>query len=98
MNELVAQGEISSRIYMLRGKEVMLDIHLAELYHVKPRRLREQMKRNIKRFPDDFMFQIDENEVNIMVSQNAIPSKQHLGGAFPYVFTEQGLYMLAFST
>ncbi len=95
MDKLIKESEISSRIYTLRGKEVMLDIHLAELYHVKPRRLREQMKRNIKRFPDDFMFQIDENEVNIMVSQNAIPSKQHLGGAFPYVFTEQGLYMLA---
>ena len=73
----------------------MLDTHLAELYHVKPRRLREQVKRNIERFPDDFMFQIDEDEVNLMVSQNAIPSRQYLGGALPYVFTEQGLYMLA---
>ena len=44
---------------------------------------------------DDFMFQLNENEVELMVSQNAIPSKQHLGGALPYAFTEQGIYMLA---
>ena len=73
----------------------MLDTHLAELYQVKARRLREQVKRNIERFPEDFMFQLTEDDVEYMVSQNAIPSKQHLGGALPYVFTEQGLYMLA---
>ncbi|PHS31984.1 MAG: DNA-binding protein [Sulfurovum sp.] len=95
MDELIVQGEISSKIVTLRGKQVMLDRDLAVLYHVKPIRLREQVKRNSKRFPDDFMFQLSENEVKIMVSQNAIPSKQHLGGALPYVFTEQGIYMLA---
>ena len=95
MDELVVQGEISSHIFTLRGKQVMLDRDLAELYQVKAIRLREQVKRNSKRFPDDFMFQLTEEEVKIMVSQNAIPSKQHLGGALPYVFTEQGIYMLA---
>ena len=95
MNELILQNEIKNQIYSVRGKEVMLDTHLAELYQVKARRLREQVKRNIERFPEDFMFQLTENEVEYMVSQNAIPSKQHLGGALPYVFTEQGLYMLA---
>ena len=95
MDELVVQGEISSRILTLRGKQVMLDRDLAELYQVKATRLREQVKRNSKRFPDDFMFQLSENEVEVMVSQNAIPSKQHLGGALPYAFTEQGVYMLA---
>ena len=95
MDELILQNEIKSQIYSVRGKEVMLDTHLAELYQVKARRLREQVKRNIGRFPEDFMFQLSENEVEYMVSQNAIPSKQHLGGALPYVFTEQGLYMLA---
>ena len=95
MNELMLQNEIKSRIYKVRNKEVMLDTHLAELYKVKPRRLREQVKRNIERFPEDFMFQLTETEINYMVSQNATPSKQHLGGALPYVFTEQGLYMLA---
>ena len=95
MDELIVQGEINSKILTLRGKQVMLDRDLAELYCVIPRRLREQVKRNIKRFPEDFMFQLSENEIEVMVSQNAIPSKQHLGGALPYAFTEQGIYMLA---
>jgi len=95
MDELVVQGEINSRILTLRGRQVMLDRDLAELYQVKAIRLREQVKRNIKRFPDDFMFQLNEKEVELMVSQNAIPSKQHLGGALPFAFTEQGIYMLA---
>ena len=95
MDELVVQGEINSRILTLRGRQVMLDRDLAELYQVKSIRLREQVKRNSKRFPYDFMFQLTENEVEIMVSQNAIPSKQHLGGALPFAFTEQGIYMLA---
>ncbi len=95
MNEMIVQSEISSHILTLRGKQVILDRDLAELYQVKAIRLREQVKRNSKRFPEDFMFQLNEKEVEIMVSQNAIPSKQHLGGALPYVFTEQGVYMLA---
>ena len=66
-----------------------------ELYDVKPTRLREQVKRNIKRFPKHFMFQLTAKEVEAMVSQNAIPSMQHLGGYLPYVFTEHGVLMLA---
>jgi len=95
MNELAVQGEISSKILTLRNQQVMLDRDLAALYGVKPIRLREQVKRNSKRFPSDFMFQLTNAEVEYMVSQNAIPSKQHLGGALPYVFTEEGIYMLA---
>jgi len=95
MDELIVQGEISSKILTLRGQQVMLDRDLAALYGVKPIRLREQVKRNQDRFPEDFMFQLTQKEVDFMVSQNAIPSKQHLGGAMPYVFTEQGVYMLA---
>src|SRR6185295_12694179 len=53
------------------------------------------VKRNIERFPRNFMFQLTEKEVNLLVSQNAIPSKQHLGGYLPYAFTEHGLLMLA---
>ena len=60
----------------------MLDKDLAELYDVKSRRLREQVKRNSPRFPSDFMFKLTEDEVEFMVSQNAIPSRKHLGG-FP---------------
>jgi len=95
MQELVTQGEIGSKILTLHGQQVMLDRDLANLYGVKSIRLREQVKRNSERFPDDFMFQLTDNEVEIMVSQNAIPSKQHLGGALPYAFTEEGIYMLA---
>lgn len=93
MNEVTASidDSIKNKIYTIRGLQVMLDRDLAELYDVKPIRLREQVKRNSDRFPDDFMFQLNDNEVEIMVSQNAIPSKQYLGGSLPYVFTEQGV-------
>jgi len=69
MDELVVQGEINSKILTLRGKQVMLDRDLAELYCVIPRRLREQVKRNIKRFPEDFMFQLSENEIEAFTEQ-----------------------------
>ncbi len=95
MNELLVQNEIGSRIFMLRGKEVMLDRDLAELYGVETRALKQAVKRNMKRFPDDFIFEVKKEEVELMVSQSVIPSKQHLGGAIPYAFTEQGVYMLA---
>lgn len=73
----------------------MLDRDLATLYGVVAIRLREQVKRNHERFPENFMFQLSENEVENMVSQNAIPSKKHLGGSLPYAFTEHGVLMLA---
>jgi hypothetical protein len=87
--------EIAERIYLIRGIKVMLDKDLAEMYGVKAIRLREQVKRNLERFPEHFMFQLSEEEAAAMVSQNAIPSRQHLGGTLPYVFTEHGILMLA---
>ncbi|GGD40924.1 hypothetical protein GCM10012288_13730 [Malaciobacter pacificus] len=95
MNELIIDEDIKNKIYTIRDMQVMIDRDLAELYQVKAIRLREQVKRNIERFPEDFMFQLTEKEVKIMVSQNAIPSKQHLGGSLPYAFTEQGVSMLS---
>ena len=86
---------VMKKIYMIRGHKVMLDRDLAEIYGVKAIRLREQVKRNKERFPENFMVQLTEAEVEDMVSQNAIPSKQVLGGAFPYVFTEHGVLMLS---
>lgn len=86
---------VMKKIYMIRGHKVMLDRNLAEIYGVKAIRLREQVKRNKERFPENFMMQLTEAEVEDMVSQNAIPSKQVLGGAFPYVFTEHGVLMLS---
>jgi hypothetical protein len=92
---IIPDETIISKIYQIRGQRVMLDRDLAELYDVKAYRLREQVKRNISRFPENFMFQLTEKEVERMVSQNAIPSKQHLGGYLPYVFTEHGVLQLS---
>ena len=92
---IVSQMVILSKIFLLRGQNVMLDRDLAELYDVKSIRLREQVKRNIKRFPENFMFQLAEEEAEWMVSQNAIPSKQHLGGTVPCVFSEHGVLQLS---
>ncbi|MCO5247514.1 MAG: ORF6N domain-containing protein [Chitinophagales bacterium] len=96
INEIsIDYHNISNKIYTIRNEQVMLDRDLAEMYQVKSIRLREQVKRNHERFPENFMFQLTDNEVDYMVSQNAIPSRQHLGGHLPYVFTEQGVAMLS---
>lgn len=92
---VLIEEAVISKIYLIREQKVMLDRDLAELYGVKAIRLREQVKRNIERFPKHFMFRLTTKEVEMMVSQNAIPSKQHLGGALPYAFTEHGVLMLA---
>ena len=73
----------------------MLDRDLANLYSVRAIALRQQVKRNIDRFPDDFMFQLTDKEVEILVSQNVIPSRKVLGGTFPYAFTQEGVAMLS---
>lgn len=96
MDELMVQGEISSRIYSIRGKQVMLDRDLAELYQVDTKRLNEQVKRNIDRFPDDFMFQLTDKELENWKSQYATSNKEIMGlRKMPYAFTEEGIYMLA---
>ncbi len=95
MREIIPQDIIENKIYLIRGQKIMFDKDLAVLYGVMPIRLREQVKRNIKRFPEDFMFRLNTEEIDLMVSQNAIPSRKHLGGHSPYVFTEQGVAMLA---
>jgi hypothetical protein len=96
MEKIIIPDEIiSNKIYLIRNKKVMLDRDLAELYEVKPFRLRESANRNIEKFPEHFMFQLNQNEVDTMVSQNAIPSKQSLGGSLPYVFTEHGILQLS---
>lgn len=92
---IVPDGILAERIYRLRDENVMLDRDLADLYGVKAIRLREQVRRNIEKFPSHFMFQLNDAEVDIMVSQNAIPSRQYLGGALPYAFTEHGVLMLS---
>lgn len=85
---------IMNKIYFFRGQKVMIDRDLAELYQVETRRLNEQVKRNAKRFPEDFMFQLNEKEFEILKSQNATSS---WGGTrkMPFAFTEHGVLMLS---
>lgn len=73
----------------------MLDFQLAALYDVETRVLKQQVKRNINRFPEDFMFELTEAEIENLVSQIVIPSKSKFGGATPFAFTEQGVAMLS---
>ena len=95
MNELVAQGEISDRIYTMRNEQIIIDRDLAELYGVETKRLNEQVKRNSERFPSDFMFQINDNEKNELVAKcDRFNSMKH-STVNPYAFTEQGVYMLS---
>ena len=86
--------DIKPMIRLIRGQQVMIDRDLAQLYGVETKRLNEQVKRNIERFPDDFMFQLNKDEVEILKSQNATSS---WGGdrRLPYAFTEQGIAMLS---
>ncbi len=90
----VNEQPIESRIYEIRGQKVMLDFDLAELYGVETKRLNEAVKRNIKRFPADFMFRLEHSELDNLMSQIATSS---WGGRrkLPYAFTEQGVAMLS---
>jgi hypothetical protein len=88
--------KVDSKIFVLRGQRVILDTDLAELYGVKVRHLNQQVKRNAKRFPLAFRFQISEHEFKILRSQNVISSDGHGGTRYrPYVFTEHGTIMAA---
>ncbi|OGR88215.1 MAG: hypothetical protein A3A86_04275 [Elusimicrobia bacterium RIFCSPLOWO2_01_FULL_60_11] len=93
--EIMSHKGIESKIFIIRGHKVMLDRDLADLYGVKTRPLRQQVKRNKERFPEDFMFRLTKNETEILVSQFAIPSIKSLGGHLPYAFTEHGAIMIA---
>lgn len=86
---------IINKIMILRDKKVMIDRDLAELYGVPTKRLNEQVKRNLKRFPDDFMFQITKEEKEEITQQFEHLSALKFSSALPYVFTEHGAVMLA---
>ena len=90
---------IQNKIFEVRGCRVMLDYHLAELYQVETRALKQAVKRNIERFPGDFMFVLTQEEANLLlsigVSQNVIPLDYNFGVAMPMAFTEQGVAMLS---
>ncbi len=91
---ILPEETVISKIYLIRGERVMIDKDLAELYGVTTSRLNEQVKRNIDRFPEDFMFQLTKPEFTNLKSQIAISS---WGGrrTLPYVFTEHGVLMLS---
>ncbi len=88
---------LSRRIFVIRGKKVMQDFDLAELYQVETKRLNEQVKRNLERFPDDFMFRLDPKEIeSLNRSQFATGSQKHRSNKLvPYAFTELGVAMLS---
>lgn len=91
--------EIERRIYTVRGEQVMIDRDLAELYGVENRTLRQAVRRNIEKFPDDFLFVLTETETNNLilkgVSQSVIPPGYNTGGMQMFAFTEQGVAMLS---
>ena len=94
---LLSEETISNKIYFIRNQKVMLDFDLAMLYNVETKRLNEQVKRNLFRFPEDFMFQLTENEYNSSRSQIAT-LKNGRGSNLkylPYAFTEHGILMLS---
>ncbi len=93
-HNLIPKEKIDNKIYLIRNTKVMLDADLASLYQVPTWRLNEQVKRNPKRFPKDFMFKLAHTEVKNLRSQFAISS--HGGRRYlPYAFTEQGVAMLS---
>ena len=94
MQELIPQEVVENKIYMLRGHKVMIDKDLAKLYGVPTKRLNEQVRRNMKRFPGDFMFQLTKEESENLMCQFGISS---WGGTRkpPFAFTEQGVAMLS---
>lgn len=94
LQALVAEQKILNKIYAIRGERVMLDRDLAGMYGVETRVLNQSIKRNLNRFPKDFMFQLSEKEFKNLISQNVTSS---WGGTrkLPYAFTEQGVAMLS---
>ena len=93
---LITRERIESKILLIRGFKVMVDRDLAELYQVPTRRLNEQVKRNLKRFPSDFMFQMTEEEFNNWKSHFATSNKDKMGlRKKPFVFTQEGVAMLS---
>ncbi len=96
MQEIVSTQDVARRILRVRGQQVMLDSDLAVLYQVSTGQLNQQVKRNLSRFPSDFMFQVSRAEWNVLISQIVI-SKGGRGGRrkLPLAFTEQGIAMLS---
>ena len=96
MNDSIPIKNITGLIYLIPGKKVMLDRDLAELYGVETKRLKEQVRRNIERFPDDFMFELSKSEFTNWRSQFATSNHDKIGLRYsPMAFTEKGVAMLS---
>jgi hypothetical protein len=95
--QIVPIGYIAQKIYFIKNQKVMLDSDLAYLYGVPTKRLNEQVRRNLNRFPKDFMFQLNQKETEFLRSQIATTKNETRGGKgyFPYAFTEHGVAMLS---
>ena len=93
--EITRFESLESKLIELRDAFVLIDKDVAMLYEIEPKRLREQLKRNIEKFPKDYAYQVSNEVFDMMVSQNVTPSKSSFGGTNPWVFTEKGLYMVA---
>lgn len=93
--EIIPVDQIEKYIYLLRGRKVMLSTDLAILYEVEPRVLIQAVKRNMERFPDDFMFQLSDEEFENLKSQYVTSKRGGIRRAKPYAFTEQGVAMLS---
>ena len=94
--DLTLIEKIEEKIYLIRGQKVMLDSNLAEVYQVETKVLNQAVKRNLHRFPKDFMFQLTENETESLRSQIVTSNKSRGGRRYlPYAFTEHGAVMLA---
>ena len=92
----VTENVITNKIVVIRGQKVMLDFDLAEMYGVETKRLKEQVKRNIERFPEDFMFEMTEEELTIWRSQFVTSNSLKMGLRYkPFCFTEHGVLMLS---
>jgi len=94
-NAIIPIERIAEKIYIIRGVKVMLDADLANLYAVLTKRLNEQVKRNLRRFPKDFMFQLTAEEFQNLKSQIATANFRSKTRTTPYAFTEQGVAMLS---
>lgn len=90
---------IQSKVLTVRNQKVMIDFQLAEMYSIETRVLKQAVRRNIERFPEDFMFQLNREEAIQLIinggSQNVIPPNYNFGSAFPFAFSEQGIAMLS---
>ncbi len=93
--DIIKFENLESKLILKDNELVLLDKEVAKLYDVEPKKLRQQLKRNIEKFPLDYAYKLTDEELAIMVSQNVTPSKQSFGGSLPYVFTEKGLYMVS---